>query len=204
MSLRDILRELSSKHSLMQIHTELLAMMTEEYAALKEFFAPDVKRGKKKGPVPEEREQAEQAEQAHEQAPEQAPEQAEQAPRLIANTKIRIIKKDTSDSSAPANSFTPAANSVSAVAVPNLKAWQKEQELKKLAELTAKGVNPENLLTVESIKKWIEDEQRTFAYVAREHLGMPESKVADFAREHGIKSTITKKRAILAAKNRAQ
>lgn len=200
MSLRDILRELSSKHSLMQIHTELLAMMTEEYAALKEFFAPDVKRGKKKGPVPEEREQAEQA---HEQAG-QTPGQAEQAPRLIANTKIRIIKKDTSDSSAPANSFTPAANSVSAVAAPNLKAWQKEQELKKLAELTAKGVNPENLLTVESIKRWIEDEQRTFAYVAREHLGMPESKVADFAREHGIKSTITKKRAILAAKNRAQ
>ena len=185
MSLRDILRELSSKHSLMQIHTELLAMMTEEYAALKEFFAPEVKRGKKKVPVPEEREQPEQAEEILE----------EKAPRLIANTKIRIIKKDSN--SVSANSVPPAT-------VPNLKAWQKEQELTKLAELTAKGINPENLLTVESIKRWIEDEQRTFAYVAREHLGMPESKVADFAREHGIKSTITKKRAILAAKNRAQ
>ncbi len=84
----------------------------------------------------------------------------------------------------------------------DLKAWQKEQEAKKLAELTAQGIVPETLLTAQNIKKWIEDEHRTFAYVAREYVGMPEAKVADFAKEHGINSTISKKRAILSAKNR--
>ena len=84
----------------------------------------------------------------------------------------------------------------------DLKAWQKEQETKKLAELTAQGIVPETLLTAQNIKKWIEDEHRTFAYVAREYVGMPEAKVADFAKEHGINSTISKKRAILSAKNR--
>jgi hypothetical protein len=82
----------------------------------------------------------------------------------------------------------------------DLKAWQKEQEAKKLAELTAAGIVPESLLTAENIKRWIEMEHRTFAYVAREYVGMPEAKVADFAKEHGVKSTISKKRAILSAK----
>ena len=83
-----------------------------------------------------------------------------------------------------------------------LKAWQKEQEGKKLAELTAAGINPETLLTAESIKRWIEDEGRTFAYVAREYVGLPEATVADFAKGHGVKSKISKSRAILSAKNR--
>jgi len=84
----------------------------------------------------------------------------------------------------------------------DLKAWQKEQEAKKLAELTAASTLPESLLTPESIKRWVEDEGRTFAYVAREYVGLPEATVADFAKSHGVKSKISKSRAILSAKNR--
>jgi hypothetical protein len=190
MSLRDILRDLSAKHSLVEMHKELLSMMKEEYEALKEFFAPAPAQDKKKkapalAPAPPKEEDQEKEDQEHDQTTESL--------RVIANTKIRIVKKEA----LPQPEVSQEGQTQSSK---DLKAWQKEQEQKKLAQLTAQGIDPESLLTVESIKKWILDEKRTFAYVAREYLGMPESKVADFARKHNVKSTISKNRAIIAAK----
>jgi hypothetical protein len=207
--LRDILKDLSSKHSYVDLHKELVSLMKEEYEALKNFFTveepkPRAKRGSRKV-VPE-------AEAEAEVTPEEVLPLPENH-KVIANTRIRIIKKSEDGSpptappttAAPAAAPTPAAAQTPAAAPmtsKDLKAWQKEQEAKKLAELTAQGIVPETLLTAQNIKKWIEDEHRTFAYVAREYVGMPEAKVADFAKEHGINSTISKKRAILSAKNR--
>ena len=208
--LRDILKDLSSKYSYVDLHKELLSLMKEEYEALKTFFTeeepkPRAKRGSKKI-VPEVADAAN----ANAEAAEPEPTlQEEVLPlpenhKLIANTRIRIIKK--SEDGTAAATAVPAATAAPQAAQPmtskDLKAWQKEQEAKKLADLTAQGIVPESLLTPENIKKWIEDEHRTFAYVAREYVGMPEAKVADFAKEHGVNSTISKKRAILSAKNR--
>jgi hypothetical protein len=204
MSLRDILRDLSAKHSLIQMHTELLSMMKEEYAALKEFFAPSEqdqdqdqksksKPKQKKGAVEEPAVDASPAAKEKEKEKEQEQAQTTESLRVIANTKIRIVKKEALPEPEPASQEQTQTSK-------DLKAWQKDQEQKKLAQLTAQGVNPETLLTIDSIKKWILDEKRTFAYVAREYLGMPESKVADFARKHNVKSTISKNRAIIAAK----
>ena len=80
-----------------------------------------------------------------------------------------------------------------------MKLWQKEQEHKKLAELQAAGVVPETLLTVENVRQWVEKEAKTYAYVAREYLGMPEAKVAEFGKKNGILSQMSKKRAVVAA-----
>ena len=182
----DCLKELAAKHSYMKIHTELLALMKEEYAALKAFFeaeAPKKKRTTVATPTPQ-------------PPPEEEAERP--PPKVIANTKIRIIK-----ASDPVPGDTPsAAPEQKRMDSKELKAWQKEQEAKKLAELSAAGITPESLLTVESIKRWVEEEGRTFAYVAREHVGLPEATVADFAKAHGVKSKISKTRAILSAKNR--
>ena len=196
MSLRDVLRELSAKHSYVDLHKELLGLMREEYSALNEFFSTAEKKPRQRKPVPEV----------------QPPVPEETVPhKMLANTKIRIIKKASASASAPAPA--PAPEPATAPAEPDsqekprmnskeLKAWQREQEAKKLAELKANGITPESLLTAENIKRWIEGEHRTFAYVAREYVGMPEDKVADFAKGHGVKSSISKKRAILSAKNR--
>ena len=210
MSLRDILRDLSARHSLVQIHTELLSMMKEEYAALKEFFAPSEqdqkskpKQKQKKDTVEEPPVVASPAPKEQEQEKEQDQPQTTESLRVIANTKIRIVKKEALPEPEPVTQEKEQEQEKEETQVQtskDLKAWQKEQEQKKLAQLTAQGVNPETLLTVDSIKKWILDEKRTFAYVAREYLGMPESKVADFARKHNVKSTISKNRAIIAAK----
>jgi hypothetical protein len=116
--------------------------------------------------------------------------------KLLANTKIRIIKRS---SLAPEPEPEPEQEQKPRMESKELKAWQKEQEAKKLIELTAKGITPESLLTAESIKRWVEDEGRTFAYVAREYVGLPEATVADFAKSHGVKSKISKSRAMLSA-----
>ena len=191
MSIRETLKDLASKHSYVELHGELLSLMKEEYAALKGFFAeheePKKRRGRKVEPQAEP--QVEPQVEAEETLP--LPENI----KVLANTKIRIIKKSPEPPVEPPVE-PPRMNSK------DLKAWQKEQEGKKLAELQKAGVVPETLLTAENIKKWIEEEKHTFAFVAREYLGLPEARVAEFAKEHGVKSSISKKRAILSAKNR--
>ena len=187
----DCLKDMAAKHSYMKVHTELLALMKEEYKTLKAFFEPETPK-KKATPAPSP---------APGPGPGPAPaptpsvaaqtQQEELSTKVLANTKIRIIK----DSGAPEPVSTKMTSK-------DLKAWQKEQEGKKLAELTAAGITPESLLTAESIKRWIEEEGRTFAYVAREHVGLPEDKVAEFAKKHDVKSKISKSRAILSSKNR--
>jgi hypothetical protein len=179
------------------MHTELLSLMKEEYIALKQFFEPSEQIDKKQRADKKSKPQVVQPEKEKEQEKEQKPETV----RLIANTKIRIVKQATEPPVSLAAVEEIKENSQGQTqSSKDLKAWQKEQEQKKLAELTAQGIDPETLLTVDSIKKWILDEKRTFAYAAREYLGMPESKVADFARKHNVKSTISKNRAIIAAK----
>lgn len=186
----DCLKDMAAKHSYMKVHTELLALMKEEYKTLKAFFEPETpkKKGTAAPPGP-----------GPVVAPSATPtpsvaaqtQQEELSTKVLANTKIRIIKD--------AGSPEPVSTKMTSK---DLKAWQKEQEGKKLAELTAAGITPESLLTAESIKRWIEEEGRTFAYVAREHVGLPEDKVAEFAKKHDVKSKISKSRAILSSKNR--
>ena len=203
-SLPDILKDLAARHSYTKLHTELIALMKDEYAALKAFFEvdPPKKRRGHQPPLAHDGEsgQAGQAPLAPSEAPAvQVEEELERpSPKLLANTKIRIIKKAASPEPVVAVEEQQKVRMDSK----ELKAWQKEQEGKKLAELTAAGTNPETLLTPESIKRWVEDEGRTFAYVAREYVGLPEATVADFAKTHGVKSKISKTRAILSAKNR--
>jgi hypothetical protein len=198
MSISDCLKDMAAKHSYMKVHTELLALMKEEYTTLKAFFEPGTP--KKKGTAPAPLASPTPAPPALAPAPApvpaplapaQAQPQEEVSTKFLANTKIRIIK----DAGSPESVSTKMSSK-------DLKAWQKEQEGKKLAELTAAGITPESLLTAESIKRWIEEEGRTFAYVAREYVGLPEDKVADFAKKHDVKSKISKSRAILSSKNR--
>lgn len=81
----------------------------------------------------------------------------------------------------------------------DIKKWQKEQEDTKKRELEAAGITPSSLLTKDNLKKWIVDEKKTFAYVAREYVGLPDSMVASAAKSYGIQSENSKRRAMIAA-----
>lgn len=67
-----------------------------------------------------------------------------------------------------------------------VKEWQKVQEEKKFEENRAKGVVKKDLLTKENLKKWIEEEGRTFSYIAREYIGCRDTEVSAAAKLWGV------------------
>jgi len=69
------------------------------------------------------------------------------------------------------------------------KVWQKEMEDKKRKELEEKGISPKTLLTKENLKKWIEEEGRTYSYIAREYTGTRDYDVSTAAKLYGIENT---------------
>ena len=69
------------------------------------------------------------------------------------------------------------------------KVWQKEQEEKKFKENEAKGVKSKDLLTKENLKKWIEEEGRTYSYISRVYVGCKDSEVSAAAKLLGIENT---------------
>lgn len=81
-----------------------------------------------------------------------------------------------------------------------VKRFQKEAESKKRAELDAKGITVASLMTRDNLKKWIEDEGNTFAWVAREMIGCAETLVSTMAKNYGIQSNISKKRGMIMAR----
>ena len=70
-----------------------------------------------------------------------------------------------------------------------MKEWQRAEEDKKKKENESKGVKKETLLTKENLKKWIEEEGRTFCYISREYVGCKDSEVSAAAKLFGIDTT---------------
>lgn len=77
-----------------------------------------------------------------------------------------------------------------------VKAFQKSAEEAKQQENLAAGIDVSQVLTKENLKLWIEQEGRTYAWVAREKAGCPDTQVAATAQMMGIKSKISKRRGI--------
>ena len=205
--LKSYLKELISWYSLEQVHTSLDLICKEEFAFLKKLYAPNVTSVPKRVVVAS----SSSATDASGSVPLPVPVPLEQQeePKLRPDAKVRVVKKPTEDAT-PLVAVTPAPT----VTVPppvvtqhesgltdpkDLKKWQKEQEEKKKRELDAEGINPASLLTKENLQRWIVTEKKTYAAVAREYVGLPDSMVASAAKSFGIQSDTTKKRAMIAA-----
>ena len=80
-----------------------------------------------------------------------------------------------------------------------MKEFQKTEEEKKRKENEEAGIELSQELTKENLKQWIEIEGHTYAWVAREKAGCKESQIAATAQMMGIKSRITKKKALIMA-----
>jgi len=78
-----------------------------------------------------------------------------------------------------------------------IREFQKVGEEAKRKENEAAGVQVFQILTKENLKKWIEDEGHTYAWVAREKAGCADTQVAATAQMMGIKSKISKKRGMI-------
>ena len=75
-----------------------------------------------------------------------------------------------------------------------MKEYQKKSEEERRKENEAAGIQLSDILTKENLKLWIEDEGRTYAWVAREKAGCADTQVAATAQMMGIKSKISMKR----------
>lgn len=69
------------------------------------------------------------------------------------------------------------------------KLWQREMEEKKKKENLEKNISIKDLLTKENLKKWIEDEGRTYSHISREYVGCKDSEVSAAAKAFGIENT---------------
>jgi hypothetical protein len=198
--LKGYLKELVSWYSLEEVHVALDELCKEEFAFLKKLYATPTM-PKKVAVAP-----------ALAPAPAQSPSKTtspvvpleqQEEPKLRPDAKVRVVKKGQETTPLVLTS-APVTHHESGLTDPkDLKKWQKEQEEKKKRELDAEGINPASLLTKENLQRWIVDEKKTYAAVAREYVGLPDSMVASSAKSFGIQSDTTKKRAMIAA-NRAK
>jgi hypothetical protein len=193
-TLKDHVRELVSWYSLQEVHATVDELCKEEFAFLKKLYAPVI--------VPK-KVVAASVPSVPTLPLEQEP---EQEPKLRPDAKVRVVKKGL-EATAPAPvsaaptpvSAAPTQHESGLTDPKDLKKWQKEQEDKKKRELDAQGINPASLLTKENLQRWIVDEKKTYAAVAREYVGLPDSMVASSAKSFGIQSDTTRKRALIAA-----
>jgi outer membrane biosynthesis protein TonB len=78
-----------------------------------------------------------------------------------------------------------------------VKRFQKDAEAKKRTELDAKGITVASLMTRDNLKRWIEDEGKSYAWVAREMVGCADTLVSNMAKNYGIQSKISKHKGML-------
>jgi len=78
-----------------------------------------------------------------------------------------------------------------------VKEFQRRAEEAKRKENEAAGIQLFEILTKENLKKWVEEEGNTYAWVAREKAGCADTQVAATAQMMGIKSKISKKRGMI-------
>jgi hypothetical protein len=216
--LRQNLQELIAIHGTGKVYAELYGKMKEEYEFLREFFSeekapravPPKKKVVKSTTVP---------------TANQDSDTTDMSASALRDAKIRIVKKEVAAVEPdPLELFPPAVEneeeneqeSEVAAVVPlaskpptfknpkEAKAWQKEQELKKKQELSDLGILPNSLLTKENLERWIVHDSRTYAYIAREYVGLPEAMVSETAKAFGIQTEASKKRNEMIKKKKVQ
>jgi hypothetical protein len=215
MDLNGHLRQAIAWYGFQAVHDKFQEICKEDYEFLKKFYEVPVPAKVKPAPAQE--------------APQEKEEEIPRPEKLRADAKVRVVKKPAQEDIPTNNANpvvialpltqtvappTPPATQVITSAVvqtqhtqhtsgltdpKDIKKWQKEQEDNKKRELDAQGINPASLLTKENLQKWIVDEKKTFAAVARDHVGLPDSMVSSAAKSYGIQSETSKRRAIIAA-----
>lgn len=204
--LREGLQALVAVYGLGKVYVELYGKMKEEYEFLREFFSQEeVPNPKPKAKVLRAKKTPEPAVAAAAGADPTGDASTEMSATALKDSKIKIVKREVN----PLALFPPpihvAEPEAEPVAVPvqkapkfaspkEAKAWQKEQELKKKQEIEESGVVPLSLLTKANLEQWILKDSRTYAYIAREYVGLPEAVISETAKSFNIQSEVAKKR----------
>ena len=209
------LKHLVATYSSEKVHKALQEVFEEEYTFLKTIFSSPVQPVKKTVKVAQ---PAAAAAAAAVQSPqpeiveksEEAQAQGPTEPKLRGDSKIKIVKQETPIEVPQTTEIPPTTPLTQNQQAPktdfndqkDMRKWQKRCEDKKRLEHESKGVNPETLLTAENLKKWLQEEKRTYSYIAREYVGMSDTKISEAAKALGLSSTTNRHHAIKAIQRR--
>jgi hypothetical protein len=223
-SAKSYLRHTIGMFGIEAVHTALDELCKEEYNYLKKLYGKEAQQeAKVQQAKAQEAQEPQQAQQGQE---EEIPRPENQ--KIRSDTRVRIVKKPAQDepsntvpvtqvpvTQAPVTQVPVVQAPAPVVQAPapvvqqhtesgltdpkDIKRWQRDQEDKKKRELDAQGINPASLLTKENLHRWIVEEKKTFAAVAREYVGLPDSMVSSAAKSHGIQSETSKRRSMIAA-----
>ena len=214
MDLKSYLRQTVAMYGFQAVHQSFQEICKEDYDFLKTLYE-EKKVLKASSPQVPQPPVIAHASPVQEEAQEEIPRPETQ--KLRGDAKVRIVKKPTAPEDLPpltqntqhtqetqntqnTQETQHTQHTESGLTDPkDIKKWQKEQEDKKKRELDAQGINPASLLTKENLQKWVVDEKKTFAAVARDYVGLPDSMVSSAAKSYGIQSETSKRRAIIAA-----
>ena len=187
---------LVGKYGFEALHCRLNEIMRSEFEYLKKCF--------------DKPQQQQQPQQPQQQQPQQQPQQPQQQNQPTTEIAKKARKPYTKKSKAviesqPIISEVPEIKDVIVVAPverqgfrdpKEVKAFQKSAEEAKHQENLAAGIDTSQVLTKDNLKLWIQQEGHTYAWVAREKAGCPDTQVAATAQMMGIKSKISKRRGI--------
>ena len=216
--LKHSLRSLIASSSMEAVYTSLTQVMKEDYEFLQKFYSSSLAASSGAAPAPAPAPttvlKKKVAKKSTPVAAAPALQEDQEAPRIRADTKVRVVKKPTDPQDLPTTP-APAPVTIAQNVQPDAQAfvhaesglrnpqdqkkWQKEQEDKKMRDLRATGVNPASLLTEANLRKWVEEEKKTFAFIAREYVGLSDGVVAAEAKKYGLQSDTSKRRAMIAA-----
>ena len=176
---------LVAKYGFKNLHVRLEEIMREEYAYFQTKFHTPVpiviKEVVQEQPTPEKKPRKTRVKKLLSNPIVTEEKQAEDVQLSLENTELKDVIVTVTEK---ANHFRDPKE---------MKEFQKNAVEAKRKENQAAGLTPSDFLTKENLRQWIEEEGKTYAWVAREKAGCPETQVAAQAQMMGLKSRISKK-----------
>ena len=179
---------LVAKYGFKNLHVRLEEIMRDEYAYFQTKFqvaapAPIVVQAAPVSPVVEKKQRTTKVKKVKKSitAPVVTKEESEDVQLSLENTELKDVIVTVTEK---VNHFRDPKE---------MKEFQKNAVEAKRKENEAAGLTPSDFLTKENLRQWIEEEGKTYAWVAREKAGCPETQVAAQAQMMGLKSRISKK-----------
>ena len=191
---------LVGKYGFKALHSRLNEIMRAEFEYLKGQFDPAPVQPQPVQPQPVQPQPVQQSQQSH------LPVKTNKKARKPYTKKGKTQATSESEVAQPIVSEVPEIKDIIVVSPverqgfrdpKEIKAFQKAAEEAKHKENVAAGIDVSQILTKENLKQWIEQEGHTYAWVAREKAGCPDTQVAATAQMMGVKSKISKRRGML-------
>ncbi len=177
-TLKQKLRGLLAEYSAEEVSSTLEAIFEQDYAFLKKHFEPKAVIVK------------------HEAVENMASSVDTMNPLKVAKAKIKVHKEPQhhQEQQATDEAPVPQPREDTKAHQEEVLAEQERKEKAKFVELTSQGINPETLLTRENLSDWLITKEYTFAYIARELVGLSQAQVRYAAKAFNIESPISKRR----------